>query len=76
MQANILLDEIAAEQSEVTICKIDVDSNERIPEEYDVKGLPSLLLFKKGNIIGRKVGALSKAQILDFLAQATQEIES
>ena len=71
-----ILDEIAREQSDVIICKIDIVANPKTMEEYDVKGLPSLLLFNNGNVIGRKVGALSKAQILDFLAQATLEIKS
>jgi thioredoxin 1 len=64
------LEEIAQEQDEYTICKIDIVENPKTMESYEVKGLPSLLLFKDGLVIGRKVGALSKAQIIDFLSQA------
>ena len=71
-----ILDEIAQEQHDIVICKIDIEQNKETMKEYDVKGLPSLLLFKNGTIIGRKVGVISKEQILDFLAQATQTTES
>ena len=70
-----ILDEIATEQKDVQICKIDIVANPQIMEKYDVKGLPSLLLFYRGKIVGRKVGALSKAQILDFITQALNELQ-
>ncbi|MCP8352262.1 thioredoxin [Candidatus Synchoanobacter obligatus] len=68
-----ILAEIAEEQSECTICKIDIVDNPKTMERFDVKGLPSLLLFHNGKIIARKVGALSKNQILEFLSQANAE---
>lgn len=61
-----VLEEIANE-TDVTICKLDIVANPKTMEDFDVKGLPSLLLFKDGELVGRKVGALSKAQILDFI---------
>ena len=64
------LEEIAQEQQDITIYKLDIVANPQTTANFDVKGLPSLLLFKDGEVIGRKVGVLSKAQILDFLAQA------
>ena len=64
------LEEIAHEQQDVAICKLDIVANPQTTANFDVKGLPSLLLFRNGEVIGRKVGVLSKAQILDFLAQA------
>ena len=70
-----LLDEIASEQDDVTICKIDIVENPSVMEKYDVKGLPTLLFFTNGKIVGRKIGALSKAQILDFMAQSLNQAQ-
>ena len=70
-----IIDEIATEQSDVLVSKIDIVANPKTMENYDVKGLPSLLLFHKGKIVGRKVGALSKTQILDFISQALNELQ-
>ena len=68
------LEEIAQQQTDVKICKIDVVENPKTMENYDVKGLPSLILFHNGEVVGRKVGALSKAQILDFIDQCLTEL--
>jgi thioredoxin 1 len=70
-----ILDEIATEQSDVTICKVDVVANPQAMTDYDVKGLPTLLFFHNGKIIGRKIGALSKTQILDFIAQSLNQAQ-
>lgn len=70
------LEEIAQEQTDVVVCKVDIVANPKTKDDFDIKGVPSLILFKNGQIIGRKVGALSKSQILDFLNQATTELES
>lgn len=68
-----ILDEIASEQDSYVICKLDVMANPKTMAAYEIKGLPTMLLFFKGKVVGRKVGALSKAQILDFLNQANYE---
>jgi|AntRauTorckE5430_2_1112549.scaffolds.fasta_scaffold00428_3 thioredoxin 1 len=60
------LKELATEV-DTTICKLDITTNPKTMEKYDVRGLPTLLLFKDGTLVGRKVGALAKAQILDFI---------
>ena len=70
-----IINEIAQEQQDVSICKMDIVENPKIMAQFDVKGLPSLLLFHRGSLIGRKVGALSKAQILDFITQALNELQ-
>lgn len=61
-----LLKEIA-EEGVATVCKLDVTENQNTTAEYDIKGLPTLLLFKDGQLVGRKVGALSKAQMVEFI---------
>jgi thioredoxin 1 len=63
-----MLEEIAAEYKEkVTIAKIDIDANPKTPARFNVRGIPTLVLFKNGQIEGQKVGALRKADLSAFL---------
>ncbi len=63
-----MLDEIAGEyQSKVTIAKINIDDNPRTPQRFNVRGIPTLILFKNGQVEGQKVGALRKADLAAFL---------
>ena len=63
-----MLEEIAAEyQEKVTIAKIDIDANPKIPARFNVRGIPTLMLFKNGQVEGQKVGALRKADLAAFL---------
>ncbi len=63
-----ILDEVAAEkQGEVTIAKINIDDNPNTPGKYGVRGIPTLMLFKDGNVQGTKVGAVSKAKLIEFI---------
>ena len=63
-----LLDEVAREYSgKITVAKVNVDENQQIPQKYGIRGIPTLMLFKGGNIEATKVGALSKSQLTAFL---------
>ena len=63
-----ILEEIAGEYSEkIKVCKIDIDSNEGTPPEYGISGIPTLMLFRDGQVEATKVGALSKSQLAAFL---------
>ena len=63
-----LLDEVASEYIDrLKICKIDVDANQETPPKYGIRGIPTLMLFKNGEVEATKVGALSKSQLQDFL---------
>jgi thioredoxin 1 len=63
-----MLEEIAAEyQEKVTIAKIDIDANPKTPARFNVRGIPTLMLFKNGQVEGQKVGALRKADLAAFL---------
>lgn len=53
----------------VTILKVNVDRNPKAAADYHVRGVPALLLFRKGEIIWRQAGALSAAQLLAILKQ-------
>ncbi|MBO9550556.1 thioredoxin TrxA [Pseudomonas sp. NPDC089422] len=63
-----VLDDIAAEyEGKVTIAKLNIDNNQETPAKHGVRGIPTLMLFKNGNVEATKVGALSKSQLKAFL---------
>ncbi|NIG97975.1 MAG: thioredoxin TrxA [Serratia symbiotica] len=63
-----ILDEIAEEfAGKLTITKLNIDQNPATAPKYGIRGIPTLLLFKNGEVAATKVGALSKGQLKDFL---------
>ncbi|WP_159913816.1 thioredoxin TrxA [Pantoea sp. 18069] len=63
-----ILDEVAGTyQGKVTIAKMNVDENREIPAKFGIRGIPTLMLFKNGELAATKVGALSKTQLTAFL---------
>ena len=65
-----ILDEVAqAYQGKLTVAKMNVDENREIPAKFGIRGIPTLMLFKDGQLAATKVGALSKAQLTAFLDQ-------
>lgn len=63
-----ILDEIAIEYGErLRVAKLNIDENQNTPPKYGVRGIPTLMLFKDGNIKATKVGALSKSQLTAFI---------
>mgnify|MGYP003555871225 FL=1 len=63
-----MLDEIAAEYADkVVIAKINVDDNPKTPMRFNVRGIPTLILFKNGQAEGQKIGAVRKADVAAFL---------
>ncbi|ROO27917.1 thioredoxin TrxA [Salinisphaera japonica] len=65
-----MLDEIADEyEGKLTIAKLNVDDNPETPPRYGIRGIPTLMLFKDGEVAGTKVGAVSKGQLAEFIDQ-------
>ena len=63
-----ILSEIADEYAgKIKICKVDVDSNPETAAKFNVRGIPTLLVFKNGTVEATKVGALSKGQLVEFV---------
>ena len=63
-----ILDEIAAEYTgKVKIAKLNIDENPQTPPHYGIRGIPTLMLFKNGNVEATKVGAVSKSQLTAFI---------
>ena len=59
-----ILDDIAKEmEGKLTIAKVNIDENPMTPNEYSVRGIPTMLLFKDGKLLDTKVGALPKGQL-------------
>jgi thioredoxin 1 len=62
------LEEIAKEMGgNLTVAKINIDENPTVPTKYGVRGIPTLMLFKNGQVAATKVGALPKSRILEWI---------
>jgi len=63
-----VLDEIAEEyKGKLIVAKLNIDENPETPQHYGVRGIPTLMLYKNGDVEATKVGALSKSQLKDFI---------
>ncbi len=65
--APILDDAAKAYEGRLQIAKMNVDENSQVPAKFGIRGIPTLMLFKGGELAATKVGALSKAQLTAFL---------
>lgn len=65
-----ILDEVATTYNgKLQVTKMNVDENRNVPAQYGIRGIPTLMLFKDGQLAATKVGALSKAQLTQFIDQ-------
>ncbi|MCW5654685.1 thioredoxin TrxA [Hydrogenophaga sp.] len=65
-----ILDEVAGSyDGKLKIAKLNVDDNRDVPAKFGIRGIPTLMLFKDGQLAATKVGALSKAQLTAFIDQ-------
>ena len=62
-----ILEKIGKEREDFDIAKIDIDQNTEIAEKYDIQLVPTMLLFKNGEIVGQSVGALPENEIIKFV---------
>lgn len=63
-----ILDEIAESyDGKVKVAKLNIDENNETPPKYGIRGIPTLMLFKGGNVEATKVGAVSKSQLMAFI---------
>ena len=64
------LEEIAGEQSErIAVAKVNIDENQMTPSKYGVRGIPTLVIFRDGAEVSRKVGAMAKGKIEEWIEQ-------
>lgn len=64
-----VLEEVAAEQNDVKICKIDTDKEMSLALKYNVASIPTLLLFKNGEVKATSIGFIGKEQVKQFISQ-------
>ncbi|RVU84222.1 thioredoxin TrxA [Leucothrix sargassi] len=65
-----LLEELATEYGDkIKVAKLNIDDNQETPPKYGIRGIPTLMLFKDGEVESTKVGALTKSQLTAFLDQ-------
>lgn len=63
-----ILDEVSKEYAgRLKVCKLNIDENPATPPKYGIRGIPTLMIFKNGNVEATKVGALSKSQLTAFV---------
>ena len=63
-----ILDEVANEYAgKLKIAKVNIDDNQATPAKFGIRGIPTLMIFKNGNVEATKVGALSKSQLAAFI---------
>ena len=63
-----VLEELADDyEGKLKICKLDIDANTQTAPKYGIRGIPTLIVFSNGEVVGTKVGALSKSQLSAFI---------
>ncbi len=63
-----ILDEVASSYAgKLVVAKLNVDNNTETPQQFAIRGIPTLLLFKNGSMEAKKVGAVSKSQLIAFI---------
>lgn len=63
-----VLDEVSKDYSDrLKIAKLNIDENQQTPAKYGIRGIPTLMLFKGGDLVATKVGLLSKSQLTSFI---------
>ena len=63
-----IVDEVAGEVGEkIKVVKVDIDKNPEAPTKYGVRGIPTLMVFKGGEVVDTKVGGMSKSQLTEWL---------
>jgi len=63
-----IIEELAAEYGDrLTVAKMDIDSNMMTPQQYSIRGIPTLMIFRDGKVQATKVGAMTKGQLKAFV---------
>ena len=64
------IDEIAGERSDIKVAKVNIDENPETPSKYGVRGIPTLMLFKGGELVATKVGGLPKSALQSWIDES------
>ena len=63
-----IVDEIAEERNDIKVCKINVDEEQALAAKFGIMSIPTLVIFKNGNIVNKTIGVQPKSEILKLLA--------
>ena len=67
-QIGPVIDELAAEfEGKLTVAKVNIDQNPKTPRNYNVRGIPTLMIFKDGKVEATQIGAVSKSQLAQLI---------
>ena len=66
-QISPILEEFANEKENLNILKLNIDENPATPQKYNIRGIPTLMLFKDGKLIDTKIGSLPKSSLEDWI---------
>ena len=61
------VEEVAAQRPDILVCKVNVDEEQELAISYGVSSIPTLLVFKNGQVVNKSIGAIPKAKILEML---------
>ena len=65
-----LLDEVAKENTgKLKVVKVNIDDNQLTPPMYGIRGIPSILIFKEGQVVGQQIGALTRPQLSNLISE-------
>jgi len=65
-----IVEEVAAEHNgKLKVVKVDIDENQSIAQQYNIRGIPTLMIFRDGKVQGMKVGAITKGQLRSFVEE-------
>ena len=67
------IEEIAGERSDIKVAKVNIDENPETPGKLGVRGIPTLMLFKNGELVATKVGGAPKSQLLEWIDSSVEE---
>jgi len=69
-QLSPIIDEVSSEVGDgIGVFKMDIDANPEVPTKYGIRSIPTLMLFKNGQVISTKIGSLPKSAIIDWINQ-------
>ncbi len=70
-QLSPIIDDVASDmEGKLAICKVNIDDNPDTPAKYNVRGIPTLILFKDGQPVGTKVGSLPKSSLVQWINES------
>jgi thioredoxin 1 len=71
------LEEISKEMGDkLTVAKVNIDENPQTPTQYGVRGIPTLMIFKGGQVAAMKVGALPKSKLVEWVQQSLAPVQA